>query len=138
MIRFFHVIVAAGYMGMNIAATPFTKTFALAVMRIKMRKVILMGAAKTVGTDFAEAAVFEDGASDDTITEAAWQASIDNAQMYGYEYSTNESEEDDYDSVIYDHELDYYWEDYNPDKHDDLRCGGGSFEEEFNYLIVKL
>lgn len=104
-----------------------------------MRKIILRGYAKTVGTDFAEAALFDAGTSDSVLDEAAWQASIDNAQMYGYEYTgddciLDDEDEDVWDKWITDSELGYYWEEYNGEDHDGLRMGGGSFEEDFERL----
>lgn len=103
----------------------------------KMRKVILRGYAKTVGTQFAEAAVFDD-TPESVIDEAAWQAAIDNAAMFGYDfiYDDHEIDEDDaYDNYITDSELGYYWEDYNGEDHDGERCGGGSFEDDFEQLM---
>lgn len=104
-----------------------------------MRKVVLRGCAKTVGTDFVQAAVFDDDTPDSVIDEAAWQASIDNAEMYGYEYIGDdcilEDEDEDEDRYITDSELGYYWEDYNGEDHDGHRCGGGSFEEDFRLLM---
>lgn len=106
-----------------------------------MRKIILRGYAKTAGTDFAEAALFEDGTPDSVIDEAAWYAAIDNAAMYGYDYTGDDciiGDEDDeegaWDRYITDSELGHYWEEYNGEEHDGLRCGGGSFEEDFGVL----
>lgn len=102
-----------------------------------MRKVILRGYAKTVGTDFAEAAIFEEGTPDSVIDDAAWQAAIANAEMYGYDYTGDDCilEDENYDRYITDSELGYYWEDYNGEDHDGHRCGGGSFEEDFERLM---
>ncbi len=107
-----------------------------------MRKVILRGYAKTVGTDFAEAAIFEEGTPDSVIDEAAWQAAIDNAEMFGYDfihddYDIDAEDEDNWDRYITDSELGYYWEDYNGEDHDGHRCGGGSFEEDFDNLLKR-
>lgn len=104
-----------------------------------MRKIILRGYAKTVGTDFAEAALFDDDTPDCVIDEAAWHAAIANAEMYGYYYTGDDciydSEEDDvWDRYISDSEMGYYWEEYNGEEHDGIRMGGGSFEEDFERL----
>lgn len=96
-----------------------------------MRKIILQGAAKTVGTDFAEAVAFHDDVTEDQLDKAAWEASIENAEMYGWSYTGSDELVDDEDDYISDSELDYYWEDYDPEKHDGLRIGGGSFEGDF-------
>jgi hypothetical protein len=102
-----------------------------------MRKIILRGYAKTVGTDFAEAAGFPEGTPDSVLDNACWQAAIDNAQMYGYDYVSDywgEYDEDD-DSLISEDDLGYYWEEYDPEIHDGHRMGGGSFEEDFERLM---
>lgn len=101
-----------------------------------MRKIILRGYAKTVGTDFAEAALFDEGTPDSVIDDAAWQAAIDNAEMYGYDYIGEDLENEEYwESHISENDLGYYWEEYNPKEHDMLRMGGGSFEEDFERLM---
>jgi hypothetical protein len=102
-----------------------------------VRKIILLGSAKTVGTDFAEAALFEEGTPDDVLDRACWESSIQNAEMYGYEYveEYDESDPDFYENQILDDELNYEWEEYDPKKHDMLRAGGGSFEGDFERLM---
>lgn len=98
-----------------------------------MRKIILRGSAKTVGTDFAEAALFEAGTPDSVLDQACWEAAIENAAMYGWEYSGDDCilEDDEYDNYVTDSELGYQWEEYDAEKHDMLRIGGGSFEDDF-------
>ena len=105
-----------------------------------MRKIILRGSAKTVGTDFDEAVLFEAGTPDSVLDEACWNASIDNAAMYGWDYVDGswepESEDpeeqyEEWDRVCTDDDLNYYWEEYDSEKHDMLRIGGGSFEDDF-------
>ena len=104
------------------------------------RKIILRGSAKTVGTDFAEAALFEAGTPDSVLDQACWEASVENAAMYGWEYVDGnwepESEDpeeqyEEWDSVCTDDDLNYFWEEYNPEEHEGLRIGGGSFEDDF-------
>lgn len=110
-----------------------------------MRKIILRGSAKTVGTDFAEAALYPEGTPDSTLDSDCWYAAIDNAAMFGWDYVTSdyvpeedfESEDDEYqfwDSICTDDDLNYYWEEYDPAKHDCIRMGGGSFEDDFERL----
>jgi hypothetical protein len=102
-----------------------------------MRKIILRGYAKTVGTDFAEAALFEDGTPDSVIDDAAWQAAVDNAAMYGWDFvdydfepEEDENGEDQWDHYCTADDIGSYWEEYNGEEHDGHRCGG-SFEEDF-------
>lgn len=99
-----------------------------------MRKIILRGYAKTVGTDFAEAALFDDDVTDDQLDMAAFDAAVANAEMFGWDYIGDDCIEDDYENTVSDSELGYYWEDYNGDEHDGYRSGGGSFEEDFKHL----
>lgn len=103
-----------------------------------MRKIILRGSGKTVGTDFAEAQLYPEDTPDSSLDRDCWQASIDNASCYGWEYvgsdwepDEDEDEDEAWDSVCTDEELNYYWEEYNSEEHDGLRMGGGSFEEDF-------
>ena len=44
------------------------------------RSIVLMGSAKTMGTDFAQLEEFPDDVTDDQLDKAAWEASIDNAK----------------------------------------------------------
>jgi hypothetical protein len=87
-----------------------------------MRKVVLMGSAKTVCTDFAELVEFPDDVTEEQLDEAAWEASIENAERYGWSYTGSDEllDEDEYDDFITDSELNYYWQDYDPEKHDGL------------------
>lgn len=87
-----------------------------------MRKIVLRGSAKTVGTDFAFLEEFEDDVTDTELDRAAWEASIENAQTYGWDYVTDDYyiPEDEEDYYITDAELNYYWEEYEPEVHDGL------------------
>lgn len=99
-----------------------------------MRKIILRGYAKTVGTDFAEAVLFSDDATDAQIDAAAWDAAVENAQMYGWDFVGEDYEpedEDDWENYCTADDIGGYWEEYNGKEHDGHRCGGGSFEDDF-------
>jgi hypothetical protein len=101
-----------------------------------MRKIILRGCAKTVGTDFAEAMLYTADTPDSVLDEDCWQAAIYNAEMYGWEYTGDDWETEDEDEDVWDHyisdsDIGCYWEEYNCEEHDGLRMGGGSFEEDF-------
>jgi len=95
-----------------------------------MRKIILRGSAKTVGTDFAEALLVSNDTSDDKITEYCYEASVENAQMYGWDLVDDYSNE--YDNEVTSDDLEYWWEEYDSEEHEGLRAGGGSFEEDFS------
>lgn len=92
-----------------------------------MIKVIIRGNwANYVGTDYCDALGIYN------TLEEAWG----DAETRAWE--TFEEDEDDIDeNGEYQGEgPDYYIEEYNPDEHDMLRAGGGSFEEEFSRMIA--
>lgn len=97
-----------------------------------MRKIILRGSSKFCGTDFAEALLVPDDTTDEQLSQYAWDASVANAEMYGQELVDDYSEDEDlYEYQVTGDDLNYYWEDYDPEEHDGHRLGGGSFEEDF-------
>jgi hypothetical protein len=98
-----------------------------------MRKIIFTGSAKTVGTNFAEAELYPAEATNAQLDEDAFQYSVQNAEMYGWEYVGDDCilDDDEYENYVTDSELSYQWEEYDPEKHDMLRIGGGSFEDDF-------
>ena len=104
-----------------------------------MRKIIFTGYAKTVGTDFAQAELYEANVTNAQLDEDAFQYSLQNAEMYGWEYIGGDCiYDDDYDNYVTDSELGYGWEEYDPEKHDMLRIGGGSFEEDFAFQMERM
>lgn len=98
-----------------------------------MRKIIFRGSSKTVGTDFAEAQLVPDDTTDEQLSQYAYDISVENAQMYGWDlvddYSTDENQ---YDNEVTSDDLEYWWEEYDPEEHEGLRAGGGSFEDDFS------
>jgi hypothetical protein len=110
-----------------------------------MRKIIFRGYAKTVGTDFAEAQLYPDGTPDSVIDNDCWQAAIDNAQMYGWDFvdydfepEDDENGEDTWDQYCTADDIGSYWEEYNGEEHDGYRGGGGSFEEDFAFQAERM
>lgn len=97
-----------------------------------MRKIILQGSGKYVGMDFAEALLVPDDTTIELLNEYAWEASVATAEIYGYYLVHDYSEDEDASEceVTVD-DLSAWWEDYDPEKHDMLRAGGGSFEGDF-------
>ena len=95
-----------------------------------MRKIIFRGSAKTVGTSFAYAALYPTDVDEKVLNNDAWQAAVENAEMYGWQLTEEDCPDEDwYDNYCTADEIDGWWEDYNGD--DGERCGGGSFEEDF-------
>lgn len=97
-----------------------------------MRKIILQGSGKYVGMDFAEALLVPDDTTIEQLDEYAWEAAVASADMYGYYLVEDYSEDEDASEYeVTGDDLCGSWEDYDPEKHDMLRAGGGSFEDDF-------
>lgn len=100
-----------------------------------MRKIIFRGSAKTVGTDFAEAALYPDDTPDHILDRDCWEAAVANSEMYGWElvddYDYDSEDDSYYDNYCTYDDINGYWEEYDPEEHDGHRAGGGSFEEDF-------
>ena len=102
-----------------------------------MRKLIVHMSTGYAGMDAHEALPVSDDATEDEIAEEAWLMAVQYAESYGiYPYEEYADEEDfDADSDSYSHNIDAWTEDYDPRKHDGLRSGGGSFEDDFRKLM---
>ncbi len=91
------------------------------------------------GMDTVIAMGVPDDATQEYIDDEAWMLAVDNADSFGYypmpdEYDDGEDEDATYSEEGSDHYVDSiegYAEDYDPEKHDGLRPGGGSFEDDF-------
>lgn len=89
-----------------------------------MLKVIIRGNwSDCVGTDYCAALGLYD-----TLEQAN-----DDAECYANE-SWEPQEQDEEDTFMEPEGPDYWIEEYDPEKHDILRAGGGSFEDEFNRM----
>lgn len=64
------------------------------------------------------------------IPNIAQDMCIDYIGSYGFDFDPEG--DDDYETVT--SELDYYYEEYCPDKHDMYRAGGGSFADDFKLM----
>lgn len=84
-----------------------------------MKVIILGNWSNCSGTDYCAALGNFDS------LKAAEQAAMD------YAWSTFENGEEDEDSLFEYDGPDYYIEEYNPEKHDMLKAGGGSHEDDF-------
>lgn len=101
-----------------------------------MRKMIVHLSVGFAGMDGYEALLVEDDATEEEIAQEAWYMALDHAERYGY-YPTDDYREDDEDEDdpwnrdSYSDNIDGCAEDYDPDRHDMHRAGGGSFELDF-------
>lgn len=95
-----------------------------------MRYIVFLLNAGMVGTDSAEFVEFDDDITYDELSEEAWERAVEHASMYGV-YHTSEipdehnEEEANWRSDEYSDNIEGYWEEYNPEKHDSLIVGNG-------------
>jgi len=103
-----------------------------------MRKMIVHLSVGFAGMDGTEALLVEDDATEEEIAQEVWHMAVDHAERYGYYPAElyNEDEEDaDWNSDSYSDNIDGWAEDYDPERHDMKRAGGGSFERDFAALM---
>ena len=70
--------------------------------------------------------------TDEELLDMAWQCAKDHAEMYGV-YPRNEyvdTEDFDEDDESYSDDIEGWWEDYDPEKHDGYRVGGDTSWQE--------
>lgn len=93
-----------------------------------MRKIVFGWNANICGVGgFSNAEEFKYDISDNELYEIAWDYAVNNAEAYGiYPESWRSEDEDEDDDDTY-QEIGCYWEDYIPEKHDQLKPGGGSW-----------
>ena len=94
-----------------------------------MRKIVFHLTTGMVGTDAWEFYEFEDGVTDEELSDFAYDLAKNNAEMYGIysfsEYSDDpEITDEELDSEEYDDNIDGAWYDYNPEEHDGHTIGG--------------
>ena len=76
-----------------------------------------------------DAQEFEDDVTEDELNQTAWELAVDEAGRYGYyPESWRDEEEEEYDDTDGGYaEIDGWWEDYDAEKHDSQKPGGGSW-----------
>ncbi len=98
-----------------------------------MRKLVLCLHAGVVGTDEYEFYLVPEGVTERELDNYAWQRAVEHAESYGiYPRSEYEGEEDfDEDDDCYSDNMEGWWEEYVPSKHDGHTIGGEVIWEEF-------
>ena len=103
-----------------------------------MRYIVFLLNAGMGGTDSAEFVEFDDDVTDDELSNEAWQCALEHASSYGV--YPMEAMPDDYDedevtgqSDEYSDNIEGYWEEYDPEKHDGLIVGSGPAFESYPY-----
>lgn len=83
-----------------------------------MRKIVFLGSAPVVGTEYCIGEIFEDDVTDAELSNMAFEYSVQNAEMYGFSYDTEC--EGDYETCTNGDDIEYSWEEYDPEAHDGL------------------
>lgn len=85
-----------------------------------MRKIVIGMDAGVAGTDGWEFYLVPVTLTDEELGDFAWERAKDHAEMYGIyprsEYEDSDEYEEDGDQ--YSDNIEGWWEDYNPEKHD--------------------
>jgi hypothetical protein len=90
-----------------------------------------------IGMDSTCVIEFPDDVSEDELNNCAWELAVENAETFGSywdcEDTAQELQENDEwnDRDFCPDDLEWAWALYDPEKHDQLRAGGGSFMEDF-------
>lgn len=87
------------------------------------------------GMDGHDILSMPDDATEDEVQDAAHLMAIEHAESYGYypsgdEYPEEDDSDDDWNSDRISDNIEGYAEPYDPEKHDSLRAGGGSFMDD--------
>ena len=92
-----------------------------------MRKIIAFYEGYVSGTDACHAFVFPDDYTDNQISD----------DLYNWACYIHDSWNFEDEDSFYDEGPQYYFEDYDPVKHDCQRAGGGSFEKDFERELLR-
>lgn len=85
------------------------------------------------GMDGHDILSMPDDATEEEVQDEAQLMALGHAESYGYYPPSDEySEEDDDDSDKISDNIEGWAEPYDPDKHDMLRAGGGSFMKDID------
>ena len=100
-----------------------------------MRKIVIGMDAGYAGTDAWEFYLVPDGVSDDELSDFAWQCGKDHAESYGIypreEYADIAEYDEEDDDDCYSDNIEGWWEDYDPEKHDGHSIGGKIHWEQY-------
>lgn len=88
-----------------------------------------------VGMDGYDLLSMPDDATEYEVQDAAHLMALEHAESYGYypsgdEYPEEDDSDDDWNSDRISDNIEGYAEPYDPEKHDSLRAGGGSFMDD--------
>jgi hypothetical protein len=98
-----------------------------------MRKIIFHLEVGYAGMDATDNGLFSDNITDEELDQEAWERAVQHAESYGfYPYSYEQEYDEEYDDQEedgdqYSDNIEGWWEDYDPEKHDGLVSGGGEW-----------
>jgi hypothetical protein len=87
-----------------------------------------------VGMTTHEALSMPEDHTDDELAQTVWDMAVDHASSYGIEVGDSDSFDPDGEEEYSGEDVEGYAELYDPEKHDMLRPGGGSFLDDFEYM----
>ena len=99
-----------------------------------MRKIIFHLDAGFAGMDGTENGTYNDDVTVQELDAEAWERAVQHAESYGVYPEEdkpddwNEDDEGGWNSDQYSHNIEGWWEDYDPEKHDGLVAGGGEWD----------
>lgn len=108
-----------------------------------MRKLIVHAdTSKSVGCDAYIALGVDEGDSQEYIENVALDIVIDHIGSYFDIIDLNDVEDDDdfdeyADDICMLDQVEYTIEEYDPEVHDQFRFGGGSFEDDFKWMLAE-
>lgn len=103
-----------------------------------MRKIVFTSHTGYCGMDGHDFDVYPDDVSDEELDTIAYEYALQNAESFGiYPVEWNDEDEDEdaggarFDSDKYSENIDGWWEDYDPEKHDGLSTTSFNVSEYF-------
>jgi hypothetical protein len=97
-----------------------------------MKKLIVKMHTGYIGMDEYDILVMPDDATEDEISEEAYQMALGHAESFGIYPYPDDFDENEEDDSIYSYDIEgYVIGEYDPEKHDMYRSGGGSFKDDF-------
>jgi hypothetical protein len=100
-----------------------------------MRKIVIGLYAGCVGTESWEFWLVPEHISDSELNEAVWHRAIEYAEGYGMyylPYYEDELSEEELDSDSYTNDIEGWWHNYDPIKHDRYTIGGAPNWETYS------
>jgi hypothetical protein len=86
------------------------------------------------GMDTCEALSMPDDHTEEELSQAAWDMAVDHASSYGVKVGDSYDPDDEEEDYYSGENVEGYAELYDPEKHDMLRPGGGSFLKDFEEM----